>query len=115
MFGCPKHLDAYRVVIPGYEDQDHQNGVLQIKPRGLGVIFSNGEGWQHVSVSRRRRTPSYEDMDEIKREFWSDDVCVMQLHVPVSDHVNCHSYCLHLWCPLDAEIPRPPAIFVGPE
>jgi hypothetical protein len=115
MFSCPKHLEIYRVQLPGYPIGDHQNGVLQIKPRGLGVIFSSGEGWEHVSVSRRARTPSYEDLEEIKQEFWSDDMCVMQLHVPASDHVNCHDHCLHLWRPTDQEIPRPPSIFVGPK
>ena len=113
-FGCPKALELYRVLLPGYPLGDRQNGALQIKPRGLGLIFSNGEGWEHVSVSRNSRTPSYEDMDWIKQNFWSDDQCVMQLHVPASDHVNCHNYCLHLWRPTDQEIPRPPAIFVGP-
>ena len=113
-FECPIDLEGYRVLLPGYPIGDKQNGCLQIKPKGLGVIFSNGEGWQHVSVSRKSKTPSYEHMDWIKRQFWSDDCCVMQLHVPVSDHVNCHSFCLHLWRPTDQEIPRPPAIFVGP-
>lgn len=113
-FGCPRHLEMYRVELPGYQLGDRQNGCLVIKPRGLGVIFSSGEGWEHVSVSRRSRTPSYEDLDKIKREFWPDDACVMQLHVPASDHVNCHANCLHLWRPLEAEIPRPPAIMVGP-
>jgi len=113
-FGCPKSLEPYRIHLPGYPIGDNQNGALQIKPRDIRVIFSSGEGWEHVSVSRRSRTPSYEDMDKIKREFWSDDLCVMQLHVPTQDHVNCHDYCLHLWHPTDQEIPRPPAIFVGP-
>ena len=96
VFACPEKLEQYRVNPDGYELGDSQNGMLIIKPRGLRVIFSNGAGWEHVSVSRISRTPSYEDMDEIKREFWSNDICVMQLHVPVVDHVNCHDYCLHL-------------------
>jgi hypothetical protein len=36
----------------------------------------------------------------------------MQLHVPVSDHINRHPYTLHLWRPHALEIPRPPAEFV---
>lgn len=93
---------------------DVSNGLLHIKPMGMAVMFSDGEGWQHVSVSRRSKNPSYEDMCWAKDKFWSDDICVMQLHVPAADHVNCHPYCLHLWHPLNAPIPRPPAIFVGP-
>jgi len=113
-FGCPEKLEQYRMILDGYECGDSQNGALMIKPRGLKVIFSNGLDWEHVSVSRRGRTPTYEDMDEIKCDFWSNDLCVMQLHVLASDHVNCHDYCLHLWRPIDQEIPRPPAIMVGP-
>jgi len=114
-FVCPKLLELHRVQLPGYPLGDLKNGCLDIKPRGLHVLFSNGGGWEHVSVSRRSKTPSYEDMDWIKRQFWSDDCCVMQLHVPVSDHVNCHPNTLHLWRPTDKEIPRPPAILVGPQ
>jgi len=114
MFGCPETLESYRVLLPGYPLGDRTNGCLKIKHRGLGVIFANGGGWEHVSVSRKSRTPSYEDMDWIKHAFWDNDQCVMQLHVPIADHINYHSNCLHLWRPIDQEIPRPPAIFVGP-
>ncbi len=113
-FGCPRLLEPYREHPPGYEKGNRQNGMLMIRNKGLAVIFSDGDGWEHVSVSRRSKTPSYEDMDWIKREFWDDDDCVMQLHVPVKDHIDCHPNCLHLWRPTDMEIPRPPAIMVGP-
>lgn len=112
-FKCPPHLEKFRVQMGG-ESGDESNGFLVVKAMGLAVMFSDGEGWQHVSVSRRKRNPSYEDMCWAKDQFWSDDVCVMQLHVPAEDHVNCHPHCLHLWCPTGVEIPRPPAIFVGP-
>ncbi len=114
-FACPQFLEKHRIELPGYPASTSKNGALRIHHMGLGIIYSDGEGWEHVSVSRRGRTPSYEDMDWVKRQFWSDDECVMQLHVPVDDHVNCHPNCLHLWRPTDKEIPRPPAIFVGPQ
>jgi hypothetical protein len=53
-------------------------------------------------------------MEQIKRLFFHAHETAMQLHVPACDHVNHHPYCLHLWRPQDAEIPRPPAAFVGP-
>lgn len=71
--------------------------------------------WEHVSVSTRNRCPNWPEMDFIKRLFWDDDECVMQLHPPRCDHVNCHPYCLHLWRPTHLEIPRPPSIMVGPD
>lgn len=71
--------------------------------------------WEHVSVSCKNRCPNWPEMDFIKRLFWDDTECVMQLHVPRQDHVNHHPYCLHLWRPVGAEIPRPPSIMVGPD
>lgn len=105
----PKEAELYRVGPPG----DHKNGAFAFRD-GLFVICSDGEGWEHVSVSRKSRTPSYEDMTRIKGMFWHEDDCVMQLFVPVADHVNYHEHCLHMWRPLNAEIPRPPSIMVGP-
>ena len=113
-FECPKELELHRVLLAGYPIGDRTNGCLQIKRRGLGMIFSDGDGWEHVSVSRQSRVPSYEDMDWVKRQFWSDDQCVMQLHVPRSDHINCNEFVLHLWRPIGQEIPRPPGYMVGP-
>lgn len=86
-------------------------------PRGgpaLAVIASSGAGWDHVSVSLPHRCPTWAEMERVKRLFFREGETAMQLHVPATDHVNHHPYCLHLWRPLDREIPRPPAIFVGP-
>jgi len=116
-FEAPVTLEKYRVDMRAVYGTvgDEQNGVFDIKPLGLHVIISSGEGWEHVSVSRRSRCPDYEDMCWAKDKFWGDSACVMQLHVPTEDHVNCHPYCLHLWRPTDQEIPRPPKIMVGPQ
>ncbi len=112
MMRCPNHLEQYRRPVAG-DHGDACNGFLMIKSKGLGVIFSAGMGWEHVSVSRKSKVPSYEDMCWIKDQFWNDRDCVMQLMVPKKDHVNVHSHCLHLWRPLNQEIPRPPGIMVG--
>lgn len=77
------------------------------------VIASDGLQWEHVSVSRRDRCPTWDEMCQVKAIFWDDEDCVMQLHPPKSDWVNNHSFCLHLWRPLDAEIPLPPSMMVG--
>jgi len=82
--------------------------------REMHIVASTGEGWEHVSVSRDNRCPNWPEMEFIKRKFFKDDEAVMQLHVPETDHINCHDYCLHLWRPLNAEIPRPPSYMVGP-
>jgi len=77
------------------------------------VIASNGCGWEHVSVSRRDRTPTWDEMCQVKALFWDDEDCVMQLHPPRSEWVNNHPNCLHLWRPVDTALPMPPSILVG--
>ena len=44
-----------------------------------------------------------------------DEEGVMQLHPKKSRYVNFAENCLHLWRPIDAEIPTPPTYMVGPE
>jgi len=87
----------------------HRRGGRQ---QALTVISSDGMEWEHVSVSLLDRCPTWEEMDRVKRLFWSDDQTVMQLHVPRSRHVNNHPYCLHLWRPNGREIPLPPQFMV---
>lgn len=95
---------------------DSVNGIFIIfcptTTRSLTVMASAGGGWEHVSVSVTDSLPSWTELDYIKRMFFRDDETVMQLHVPVSEHINCHPNCLHLWRPTDAEIPRPPGSMV---
>ena len=79
----------------------------------LTVIASCGGGWEHISVSTPVRCPTWDEMEHIKRLFFRDDETAMQLHVPPSDHVNCHPFCLHLWRPMGVEIPRPPSMMVA--
>lgn len=79
----------------------------------MAVVASSGEGWDHVSVSRPNRCPNWPEMEYIAGLFFKEDEAAMQLHVPASEHVNNHPYCLHWWRPHHKEIPRPDAIMVG--
>ena len=96
---------------------DHSCGLVHVPSPVDGaqirVIAAAGEGWDHVSVSRKNRPPNWQEMEHIKRMFFEDGECVMQLHVPVEDHINYHPTCLHLWRPHTVEIPRPPAYMVA--
>jgi hypothetical protein len=78
----------------------------------LKVIASDGGGWDHVSVSLPGRCPTWDEMEFIKRTFFRDDETAMQLHVPASEHIDIHPYCLHIWRPHDMPIPLPPSVFV---
>lgn len=103
----------------GFDPSFGMNGCFIIKPlsRKLVVIASDQMGWEHVSVSVRDhpdRIPSWEEMCAVKEMFWEDDEVVMQLHPTKEDWIDCHPGCLHLWRPLEAEIPLPPKIMVAP-
>lgn len=78
----------------------------------LQIIASDGEGWEHVSVSLPYRSPTWEEMCKVKDLFWDDEDCVIQYHPPKSEYVNNHPFCLHLWRPPD-KVDTPPSILVG--
>lgn len=72
------------------------------KALGLVVIEStatekDGKKWYHVSLSRKSRLPSYDDMKVVKDHFIGKHNHAIQVFAPESEHVNLHSYCLHLW------------------
>ena len=87
--------------------------VIPFESYDLNVIASDGEGWEHVSVSLPNRTPSWKQMCFIKDTFWSEDEVVVQYHPAKKDYVNNHEYCLHLWRPISGELLVPPSILVG--
>lgn len=79
---------------------------------GLHIIASWGDLWDHVSVSRRDRCPTWSEMEMVKRKFFKDTEVAFELHVPPSKHINIHPYCLHMWRPHNAEIPLPPEYMI---
>lgn len=95
---------------------DETCGAFQIKIKSvtLNVIASANYGWDHVSISvlGEERTPTWTEMDAIKRKFFEDTETAMQLHPPIEDHISIHPYTLHLWRPHDVAIPMPPKQFV---
>ena len=86
--------------------------MIKYKP----IIFAtNGEGWEHVSVSihQENRCPKWEDMCRIKDLFWDKNETVVQYHPPESEYVNNHKYCLHMWRKIGYEFPLPPSNLIG--
>lgn len=86
---------------------------------GLMLVCSDEGGWEHVSVHAFRptngqsRIPTWKEMCFVKALCWDAEDVVMQLHPRASEYVNQHPHVLHLWRPLGATIPEPPALFVG--
>lgn len=81
--------------------------------KSLWFKFTRSFGWEHLSVSLARKCPTWEQMCFMKDQFWNDDEVCFQLHPKKDDYINNHSYCLHIWKPIDQEIPTPPRIMVG--
>jgi len=81
--------------------------------RELKIIFSDGLGWEHVSVSTPSRVPNWAEMCFVKNLFWSADDVVVQFHPAESNYVNQHPYCLHLWRQNGINFPTPAPLLVG--
>lgn len=111
-------LEPYRFHHPLHETLgDSNNGAFIIpSPRDrekMMVIISDGLGWEHVSVSRKDRTPTWEEMCFIKNLVFEEDETVIQYHPAKKDYINVHPYCLHLWKPLEANLPLPPTVLLA--
>lgn len=91
--------------VGGYYEVKTPTGVMR-------VIASWAEGWDHVSVSRPNRCPTWAEMDFVKRVFFKPDEFVFQAHPAESDYINIHPFCLHLWRPQHEKIPIPPKYMV---
>lgn len=129
MFHVPELSRITSHPLLGTTAADGNNGAFDIESPEpgwrLSLICSDGsdpvvEKWEHVSVhayrydGRSQRCPTWKEMCYVKRLCWDAEDVVMQLHPRESEYVNCHPYTLHLWRPINATIPTPPAIFVGP-
>jgi len=103
-----KYNHQYRAKHPLLGWGDHEGGYFYFPELKLRVQASSGGGWDHVSVFNFDRTPTFEEMEFIKRRFFEDAECVMQIHPPLNDYVSVCTNCLHLWRPQKQDIPRPP-------
>lgn len=75
--------------------------------------FTRALNWEHLSISFKNKLPSWNCMQEMKEIFWEDEEVCFQLHPAKSEYINNHEYCLHIWKPLNVDIPLPPTILVG--
>lgn len=60
-------------------------------------LHADGHTYLHVSFSRRSRTPSYEDLDWVRKAFIGEERESVQVFPPRAEYVNFHPYTLHLW------------------
>jgi hypothetical protein len=112
-------LEEYRLRAGAYASRPHAPyGAFEMTgPCGerLTIMAADGRdtGWEHVSVSTRRRIPNWIEMAFVKDLCWEAEDCVVQFHPPRSRYVNNYSVVLHLWRWTRGEFPSPPDILVG--
>ena len=95
---------------------EYKNGkakIIQDYDKVLNFMFSWACGFEQLSVSTTVKTPTWEQMSKMKEIFWRDDEVCMQLHPAKEDYINNMPYCLHIWRPINKEIPTPPNLMVG--
>lgn len=120
MFHVPEKFRV-RTGIMGSDVTFGNNGAFEVSivlnkcKQKLFVIASDQVGWEHVSVSRTDRCPLWDEMCAIKDLFWDESDCVIQYHPPISEYINNHRFCLHLWRPVGIDVIQPPKILVGIE
>jgi hypothetical protein len=93
-------LDRIRLV----ESGDHHRvwRVQKNQYRGLLVLADvavkdDDRLWYHVSFSRGKTIPSYEDCTFIKQTFFGAERWAIQIFPEQKNHVSFHPNCLHLW------------------
>lgn len=61
------------------------------------VIVTIDNGLWHLSISCRKNQPSYNEIKEARYKFVPDEVIMAQIFPSMSEFVNLHPFCHHLW------------------
>ena len=67
----------------------------------------NGITWEHVSVSLKNRLPTWQELKFIKMLWFliRAEQVRKQFFPPQSEYINVHKNCLHLWRPINVDLP----------
>lgn len=84
------------------------DGAMFLHHSGLSAIMSaareqDGKRWIHLSIARRSRLPSWEELVAARNVFIGPEKLVVQVLAPAGRHISIHRYCLHLWHCLDGD------------
>lgn len=99
-------------------EEEAEDGIMgyyfdPVNQKKYFFIFSWSGGWEHLSISTPNKTPDWDTMCRVKELFWEDEEACVEYHPKKSEYVNQHPHCLHIWKPLNVELPTPPSIYVG--
>lgn len=87
--------------------RDDETRSMAFKSRdGLAVIVSlafeiDNNPWIHLSVSRKKSLPSWNDLVKVKELFLGEELCAVQVIPPRSEYINHHEYCLNIFARMD--------------
>ena len=97
----PKEIEKYRIKKGrvGSIAEFKNNGQFEIPScisgRNLLIQISDGQGWDHVSVSawsghkkKRARIPTWKEMCYVKNLFFEPDEVVIQYHPAEKNYIN---------------------------
>ena len=78
--------------------------------------FTKAFGWEHLAITpqpQRNKVPEWDVMCKVKDIFWDEEECCVEYHPRKSQYINNNEVCLHIWKPLNIELPEPPTILLG--
>lgn len=81
------------------KDKQLHEVVYTGKFMGCNIIISKDAGLYHLSISRKDRLPSYDELKSARYQFLPEVPYMVQIFPPEKDFVNVHEFCLHLWQP----------------
>ena len=79
------------------------NGLLIMASVGE---YDDGNEWLHISISRKSRIPTYDELTRIKRDFIGDDKKAIMVLPEKEKHVNIAENCLHLFYSEKNQLPE---------
>ena len=75
-----KKLDHLSVESTSYDGGCGKIYLNGLRNEPLIVVWSFGGGWEHVSVSYRKRCPTWEEMCRVKEMFFNPEEVAVQYH-----------------------------------
>lgn len=94
-----------RAMLAGYnpECSPFPGQMAMTHPRGLVILVTiapqlDGKEWVHLSLSRSKQLPTWEDIVFVKETVLGRESKAVQVIPPASEHVNIHPFVHHLFC-----------------
>lgn len=94
---------GFRCILRGQDGRAFRNDTQGLAVIVSGAVESDGKRWVHLSVSRKSRIPSYEDLNRTRKLFLGEDVKAVQVFPKKDRYVNLNPTVLHLFVCLDED------------